>query len=99
MISSSVTATSATLFFSQPANSLSVDMHTVTLNSTTCNGVPIRTESTTSNSVTIHSLEAGIQYSVSVTGRNNIYNLTGMGVSTLTTNETGNSLRIICVRK
>ncbi len=97
MISSSVTSTSATLSFSQPTNSLSVDMYTVTLTSAICNGVPIRTESTTNNSVTIHSLEAGIQYFVIVTGRNNIYDLTGMGVSTLTTTETGNSLRIICV--
>ncbi len=97
MISSSVTSTSATLSFSQPTNSLSVDMYTVTLTGTTCNGIPTRTKSTTSNLVTIHSLEAGIQYSVSVTGRNNIHNLTGMGASTLTTTETGNSLRIICV--
>ncbi len=74
-----------------------IDMYTVTLTGTTCNGVPTRTGSTISDSVTIHSLEAGIQYSVSVTGRNNIHNLTGMGASTLTTTETGNSLRIICV--
>ncbi len=97
MISSSVASTSATLSFSQPTNSLSVDMYTVTLTGTTCNGVPTRTGSTTSNSVTIGSLKAGIQYSVSVTGRNNIHNFTGMVVSTLTTTETGNSLRIICV--
>ncbi len=64
-------------------------MYTVTLTSTTCNGVPSRTESTTSNSSTIASLEAGIQYSVSVTGRNNMQNLTSTGNSTLTTNETG----------
>ncbi len=97
MISLSVTSTSATLSFSQPTNSLSVDMYTVILTSTICNGVPTRTGSTTSNSVTIGSLEAGIQYFVIVTGRNNIHNLTGMVVSTLTTSETGNSLRIICV--
>ncbi len=88
-ISSSVTATSATLSFSQPTNSLSVDMYTVTLTSTTCNGVPTRTGSTTSNSVTIGSLEAGIQYSVVVTGRNNIHNLTSTRTTTLTTTETG----------
>ena len=88
-ISSSVTATSATLSFSQPTNSLSVDMFTVTLTSTTCNGVPARTESTTSNSVTIGSLEAGIQYSVVVTGRNNSAELEGNGTTTLTTTETG----------
>ncbi len=88
-ISSSVTATSATLSFSQPTNSLSVDMYTVTLAGTTCNGVPTRTESTTSNSVTIGSLEAGIQYSVSITGRNNLAELEGTRTTTLTTTETG----------
>ncbi len=97
IITSSVMSTTVIVSFSQPTNSLPVDMYTVTLTSTICNGVPIRTESTTSNSVTIHSLEAGIQYFVIVTGRNNIYDLTGMGVYTLTTSETGNSLRIICV--
>ncbi len=84
-----MSATSATLSFSQPTNSLSVDMYTVTLTSTTCNGVPTRTGSTISNSVTIGSLEAGIQYSVNVTGRNNIYNLTSTRTTTLTTTETG----------
>ncbi len=84
-----MTATSANLSFSQPTNNLPVDMYTVTLTSTTCNGVPTRTESTTSNSVTIGSLEAGIQYSVVVTGRNNLTQLSGTGISTLTTNETG----------
>ncbi len=88
-ISSSVTATSATLSFSQPTNSLSVDMYTVTLTSTTCNGVPTRTGSTTSNSVTIGNLEAGIQYTVSITGRNNLAELEGTGTTTLTTIETG----------
>ncbi len=97
IITSSVMSTTVIVSFSQPTNSLPVDMYTVILTSTICNGVPIRTESTTSNSVTIYSLEAGIQYFVIVTGRNNIYDLTGMGVSTLTTSETGNSLRIICV--
>ncbi len=65
-------------------------MYTITLTSTTCNGVPSRTESTTSNSLTIGSLEAGIQYSVSVTGRNNnMHNLMSTGTATLTTTETG----------
>ena len=86
---SSVTATSATLSFSQPTNSLSVDMYTVTLTGTTCNGVPTRTGSTTSNSITIGSLEAGIQYSVSVTGRNNLAELESTGTTTLNTTETG----------
>ncbi len=85
----SMTATSATLSFSQPTSSLSVDIYTVTLTSTTCNGVPTRTGSTTSNSVTIGSLEAGIQYSVSVTGRNNMSESEGSGTTTLTTSETG----------
>ncbi len=88
-ISQSVTATSVTLSFSQPTNSLSVDIYTVTLTGTTCNGVPTRTGSTTSSSVTIDSLEAGIQYSVNVTGRNDIYNLTSTRTTILTTSETG----------
>ena len=92
MISSSVTATSATLSFSQPTNSLSVDMYTVTLTSTTCNRVPTRTKSTTSNSVTIGSLEAGIQYSVSVTGRNNLAELEGTGTTNLITDEAGKTI-------
>ncbi len=86
---SSVTATSAILSFSQPNSSLPVDMYNVSLTSTTCNEVPSRTEPTTSNSSTIGSLESGIQYSVSVTGRNNMNNLTSTGTATLTTNETG----------
>ncbi len=86
---SSATAVSATLLFSQPTSSLPVDMYTVTLTSNTCNGVPSRTESITSNSSTIGSLEAGIQYSVSVTGRNNMHNLMSTGTATLTTDETG----------
>ncbi len=89
MISSSVTATSATLSFSQPTNSLSVDMYTFTLAGTTCNGVPTRTGSTTSNSVTIGNLEAGIQYSVAAVARNNLAELEGTGSATLTTSETG----------
>ncbi len=64
-------------------------MYTVTLTSNTCNGVPSRTESTTSNSLTIGILESGIQYSVSVTGRNNMQNLTSTGTATLTITETG----------
>ncbi len=89
---SSVTATSATLSFSQPINSLPVDMYTVTLADTTCNGVPTRTGSTTNNSVTISSLEDGIQYSVSVTGRNNMTELEGTRTTTLTTSETGRGI-------
>ena len=92
--SSSVTATSATLSFSQPTNSLSVDMYTVTLTGTTCNGVPIRTESTTSDSVTIGSLEAGIQYFAIVTARNNnMAELEDNRTTTLTTTETGTGFK------
>ena len=88
----SMTATSATLSFSQPTSSLSVDIYTVTLTGTTCNGVPTRIGSTTSNSVTIGSLEDGIQYSVSVTGRNNMTELECTGTTTLTTSETGTGI-------
>ncbi len=87
-----MTATSATLSFSQPTNSLSVDMYTVTLTSTTCNGVPTRTGTTMTDSVTIGNLEAGIQYSVNVTGRNTLMELEGTGTTTLTTSETGTGI-------
>ncbi len=90
-----MTATSATLSFSQPTNCLSVDVYTVTLTSTTCNGVPTRTGTTMTNSVTIGNLEAGIQYSVTAVGRNNLAELEGTGSATMTTSEAGNSLRIV----
>ncbi len=89
VITSSVTPTSATVSFSQFINTLSVDIYTVTLTGTTCNGVPTRKESTTSNSLTIGSLEAGIQYSVVVTARNNVTQSEGTGTTTLTTIRTG----------
>ncbi len=91
-----MTATSATLSFSQPTNSLSVDMYTVTLTSTTCNGVPMRTGSTTSNSVTIGSLKAGVRYSVAAVGRNNLAELEGTGSAALTTSEAGNNIQRNC---
>ncbi len=90
-----MTATSATLSFSQPTNSLSVDIYTVTLTGTACNGVPIRTGSTTSNSVTIDSLEAGIEYSINVTGRNIIHNLTNTRTTTRTMYEAGKFYNIV----
>ncbi len=89
-----MTATSATLSFSQPTNSLSVDMYTVTLSVNTCNGVPTRTGSTTSDSVTIGSLEAGIQYFAIVTARNNnMAELEDNRTTTLTTTETGTGFK------
>ncbi len=92
-MASSVTATSATLSFSQPTNSLSVDMYTVTLAGTTCNGLPVRSGTTMTNSVTIGSLEAGIRYTVAAVGRNNLAALEGTGSATLTTSETGNHIQ------
>ncbi len=86
---SSVTATSATLFFSQPNNSLSIDMYTVTLSSSTCVGVPSIVQSTASNSTDVDDLKAGIQYSVNVFARNNLAELTGTQSATLDTPETG----------
>ncbi len=91
-----MTATSATLSFSQHTNSLSVDMYTVTLAGTTCNGVPTRTVSTMTNSVTIDNLKADILYSVTAVGRNNVAELEGTGIATLTTNETGNNIQSNC---
>ncbi len=96
VMTSSVTATSATLSFSQPTNSLSVDMYTVTLTGTTCNGVPMRSGTTMTNSVTIGNLEAGIRYSVTAVGRNNLAELEGTGSATLTTSETGNNIQSNC---
>ncbi len=91
---SSVTTTTATLSLSPPTNfTVAVTMYRVTLTGTTCNGVPTRTGSTTSNSVTVGSLEAGIQYSVSVTGRNNFpVILTDTGTTNLTTKELGKTV-------
>ncbi len=94
-MTSSVTATSVTLSFSQPTNSLSVDMYTVTLNGTTCNGVPMRSGTTMTNSVTIGNLKAGNRYSVAAVGRNNLAALEGTGSATLTTSEAGNNRVIV----
>ncbi len=85
---SSVTSQLAALRFTQPQNSLLVDIYSVILTST-CSRVPTRTGSTTSDSVTFDNLRAGIQYSVSVTGRNNMTVLEGTGTTTLNTSETG----------
>ena len=57
--------------------------------STTCNGVPSRGVTTTSKSVTVDNLRAGIQYSVSVTGRNNFALLTDTVTTNVTTKELG----------
>ncbi len=84
-----MTATSATLSFSQPTNSLSIDVYTVSLAGTTCNGVPMRSGTTMTNSVTIGNLEAGIRYSVTAIGRNNLAELEGTGSATLMTSELG----------
>ncbi len=85
-----------TLIFYPPTYSLSIDMYTATLTSTVCNGVPTRTGSTTNTySLTIGSLEAGIQYSVSVTGRNTNLNLAATSIDTLTTSEAGIKVRIV----
>ncbi len=91
-----MTATSATLSFSQPTNSLSVDIYTVILTGTTCNGVPTRSGTTTSNSVTISNLNAGIRYSVVAVGRHNLAELEGTGSATLTTSEAGNNIQSNC---
>ncbi len=68
-------------------------MYTVTLTGTTCNEVPTRTGTTTSNSVTIGNLKAGIRYSVAAVGRNNLAALEGTGSATLTTSEAGNHIQ------
>ncbi len=60
---SSVTATTATVSLSPPTNfTVTVLMYLVTMFSITCNGVPSRGVTTTSKSVTVDNLRAGIQY-------------------------------------
>ncbi len=85
-----MTTTTSTLPLSLPTNfTVTVLMYLVTMFSTTCNGVPSRGVTTTSKSVTVDNLRAGIQYSVSVTGRNNFALLTDTVTTNVTTKELG----------
>ncbi len=85
-----MTTTTSTLHLSLPTNfTVTVLMYLVTMFSTTCNGVPSRGVTTTSKSVTVDNLRAGIQYSVSVTGRNNFALLTDTVTTNVTTKELG----------
>ncbi len=81
----SLTDSSTILSVYEPVNASTVT-HTATLTSTACD-VPTRTGSTTSNLVTIEGLEAGVEYSITVTGTNLMAQLTGTGVITITTKE------------
>ena len=89
VIPSSTTATSVTLTLSQPTNSLPANQYTATLFSSVCSGILTRMRTTTTGSVMISNLEAGIQYIVSVTATNTNSGLTSTTTTTVLTQETG----------
>ena len=89
---SSVGNSSVSLTLSQPSGSLSVDMYSVVFTSTACPNIESRSASTTTNSLTVDNLEAGVLYSYTLTGANTVAELTGTTTSTTTTMETGISL-------
>ena len=86
---SSVSGTSVSLTLSQPSGSLSVDMYSVVFTSTACPNIESRSANTTTNSLTVDNLEAGVLYSYTATGANTVAELTGTSTSTTTTMETG----------
>ena len=87
---SSTTASSVTLTLTQPTNSLPADQYTATLTSSACTNVATRMGMTTTGSVVISNLEAGILYTVSVTANNTATGLTSAATTTdVTTQETG----------
>ena len=90
--STSVSGTSVSLTLSQPSGSLSVDMYSVVFTSTACPNIESRSASTTTNSLTVDNLEAGALYSYTLTGANNVAELTRTTTSTITTMEAGISL-------
>ena len=91
----SVSGTSVSLTLSQPSDSLSVDMYSVVFTSTACPNIESRSASTTTNSLTVDNLEAGVLYSYTLTGANTVAELNGTTTSTTTTMETGISLELI----
>ena len=87
----SVSATSVSLTLSQRSGSLSVDMYSVVFTSTACPNIELRSASTTTNSLTVDNLEAGVLYSYTLTGANTVAELTRTTTSTTTTMETSMS--------
>ena len=86
----SSTTTSVTLTLSQPSSpGLPADQYTATLTSTACTNIPTRMETTTTGSVMISNLEAGIQYIVRVTASNTATGSTSVTTTAVTTQEAG----------
>ena len=79
--------TSVILTLSQPTNSLPANQYTATLTSSTCTNILTRMGTTTTGSVIISDLEAGIQYTVSVTATNTNTGLTSTTTTSVTTKE------------
>ena len=84
-----VSNSSVFLTLSQPSGSLSVDMYSVVFTSTACPNIESRSASTTTNSLTVDNLEAGVLYSYTLIGANTVAELTRTTTSTTTTMETG----------
>ena len=89
VIPSATTATAVTLTLSQPTNSLPANQYIATLTSSVCLGISERMETTTTDSVVISNLEAGIRHIVRVTAINTATGLTSATTTTATTQETG----------
>ena len=85
----SVSGTSVSLTLSQPSGSLSVDMYSAVFTSTACPNIESRSANTTTNSLTVDNLEAGVLYSYTLTGASIVAELTGTTTSTTATMETG----------
>ena len=84
-----VSGTSVSLTLSQPRGSLSVYMYSVAFTSTACPNIESRSANTTTNSLTVDNLEAGVLYGYAVTGANTVTGLTGTTTRITTTKETG----------
>ena len=90
VILSATTATSVTLTLSQPSSpGLPADQYTATLTSSACTNVPTRMDTTTTGSVMISNIEAGIQYIVRVTASNTVTGSTSVTTTAVTTQEAG----------
>ena len=83
----SVSGTSVSLTLSQSSDSLSV--YSVVFTSTACPNIESRSASTTTNSLTVDNLEAGVLYSYNVTATNTVNGLMASTTKNITTMETG----------
>ena len=71
-------------------------MYSVVFTSTACPNIESRSASTTTNSLTVDNLEAGVLYGYAVTGANTVAELTGTITSSTTTMETGRFM-LLCI--